>query len=154
MLITLDVASSPLTCVAPTRAVHSWGSRSLNTEMKKKMTDLTVIIHTVLQIELLLINYIHWIVLCHKLNPQKKTIYQRRVFDKPLKTVCCTDKPALINDGGAAGMMSMQPQTDLPGQLPLPSILATHHSGPHCRTCAAGWGKQKEKEKQKRCCCD
>lgn len=62
----------------------------------------------------------------------------------PLKAVCCTDQPVFVDDGGTTGVASMEPQTDLPRQLPLASVLATNHPTPHGRTCATGWGEKSD----------
>lgn len=62
----------------------------------------------------------------------------------PLKAVCCADQPAFIDDRGSTGVAPVEPQTDLPWQLPFPSILATHYPTPHSRTCATSWGEKKD----------
>lgn len=61
----------------------------------------------------------------------------------PFKAVCCADQPAFTDDGGAAAVAPTQPQTDLPWQLPHPSILTTHDPTPHGRTGPTGWRHRK-----------
>lgn len=66
-------------------------------------------------------------------------------LELPLKAVSCTGEPAFIDDGGSADVPPMEPQADLPRQLPSPCVLTAHHPTPHGRTRTAGCGLGEEK---------